>query len=446
MVLRISTDRALRTPDALAALVDAIVQADPTNDQETHWLEWKGPLPIDKAEGQFAIAKAILGFANREPAHAAPMCEGTAYMVIGAEPGSARGITPIDHAKLAHGIRKYANGPQWSAHHVSHDGATVLVIVAEAPKPGDPIHTLAKQYNNFNEGTVFHRGAAQTEPAGAREIAMLSKRLMRGTQQPDLDLELDIELTPMIRQRLDDPEWFADHQAYLDSRRTPPRRRSSTAPPGSPGMPDLPASFAGLSEFWADPGGIAEFNRRLVEYNSDLADRLRENIVRQIVRSDKNKVWFVAENRTHDPIEGVQLLVTMPLEVLAFAGSPQTRRLRPLPKWPDPLDSMFKDKMTALVEDFEHADLLSRWDGSVHYRDDTIEVTFDVGDLRPGQHYETPPITLFVEPDAPAVLPVTVTARAMNRRRDRTTMIEMPIDGEMVGIGVWYGTTAANES
>jgi hypothetical protein len=41
LVLRIATDRAFRTPDELAALVTAVVEADPTSAQETHWLEWK---------------------------------------------------------------------------------------------------------------------------------------------------------------------------------------------------------------------------------------------------------------------------------------------------------------------------------------------------------------------------------------------------------------------
>ena len=66
MALRINTDRAFRTPDKLRELVKAIVDAD-VGTQETYWVEWKRPLPLTKAEGQFAIAKAILGFANREP-------------------------------------------------------------------------------------------------------------------------------------------------------------------------------------------------------------------------------------------------------------------------------------------------------------------------------------------------------------------------------------------
>jgi hypothetical protein len=457
MVLQIATDRALRTPDALADLVAAIVDADPNTDQETHWLEWKGPLAIDRAEGQFAIAKAILGFANREPSHASAVCEGTAYMVVGASPRATPGVVAIDHADLAHGIRKYANGPQWSAHNVNHQGVTVLVIVVDAPRSGDPIHVLAKQYANFNEGTVFHRGAAQTEPAGTREITMLSKRLVQGAQQPDLDLELDLELTEMLRQRLDDPEWYEEHRTYLESRRKP-KRPPLTAPPShAPGVTSRFATspllqpgslaFTGLAHAYATKADTAEFERRLAEYNDDLADRLYENIVRSTIRSRFNKVKFIAANHTHDPIEDVQLTVVMPFDVIVYAGSPETRHLRALPAWPTPIDNVIgKNQQAAfLANDMQHGDVLSRWDGSVDYRDHnhTIEITFDVGDLRPGQRYETPPITLFTEPDGPTALPVMITARAMNRRRFKTKEIEMPITGQTVGIGHWFATTLA---
>jgi hypothetical protein len=55
MALHMVTDRAFRTPAELSALVTAIVAADAST-QETHRVEWRGPLPIGKADGQFAIA------------------------------------------------------------------------------------------------------------------------------------------------------------------------------------------------------------------------------------------------------------------------------------------------------------------------------------------------------------------------------------------------------
>jgi hypothetical protein len=48
--------------------------------------------------------------------------------------------------------------------------------LSEAPRPGDPIHTLKKEFSaaksTYKAGTVFHRSAAHTEPAGPQEIAV----------------------------------------------------------------------------------------------------------------------------------------------------------------------------------------------------------------------------------------------------------------------------------
>ena len=84
--------RASRTEDELRALVDAI-HASPLATQETNWLQWKC-LDLGATDGVFAIAKTILGFANRAVAVAELACEGVAYMVVGVEPQSAPASPP----------------------------------------------------------------------------------------------------------------------------------------------------------------------------------------------------------------------------------------------------------------------------------------------------------------------------------------------------------------
>ena len=100
MVLDIDTSQALRTADELTALIRAIYDSDGAVDEETPWVEWKGTLPLDKPAGQFPIAKAILGFSNRDPERARTACDGVAYMVVGVGPGSVDGVTPVDGATL----------------------------------------------------------------------------------------------------------------------------------------------------------------------------------------------------------------------------------------------------------------------------------------------------------------------------------------------------------
>lgn len=81
-------------------------------------------------------------------------------MVVGVEPEAAAGIGVVDHADLGQGIKAYVNGTRWTPFYISFDGVTVLVVVVEAPRPGDPIHTLRKAYGGFDRGVVFHRGTA----------------------------------------------------------------------------------------------------------------------------------------------------------------------------------------------------------------------------------------------------------------------------------------------
>lgn len=165
-----ATAVACRTDDERAALVEAI-HSSPSHSQETNWLEWKNGLDPGTNEGRFAIAKAILGFANRAVDQAQLACEGVAYMVVGVQPGAVAGVPSFDHAALGQKIKTYADEPRWTPHYVGFDGKTVLVILVEPPRAGDPIHTLQKEFTKdrttHRAGTVFHRGTAHTEPRRA---------------------------------------------------------------------------------------------------------------------------------------------------------------------------------------------------------------------------------------------------------------------------------------
>jgi hypothetical protein len=88
--LNIQTGVAFRLPAERAALVKAVVEAASDFKNETNWIEWKSTVALDKAVGGFVVGKAVLGFANREPSRVANTCEGTAYLIVGAEAVVAR--------------------------------------------------------------------------------------------------------------------------------------------------------------------------------------------------------------------------------------------------------------------------------------------------------------------------------------------------------------------
>ncbi|MEE6137728.1 hypothetical protein SKC41_15490 [Mycobacterium sp. 050128] len=126
----------------------------------------------------------IIGFANRQVAQALLAVEGYAYIVAGVQPQSAPGVVNLDYATLAQKLKTYIDGPSWVPHASPFMGKTVLVVVIAPPQPGDPIHVLERTFEKnkatYPEGTIFVRGAAQSEPAKASEVRMLSARLLAG--------------------------------------------------------------------------------------------------------------------------------------------------------------------------------------------------------------------------------------------------------------------------
>lgn len=433
MALHIATDRAFRTPAELIALVAAIVAADKST-QETHWVEWKGPLPIGKAEGQFALAKAIIGFANRQPSRAAAVCEGTAYMVVGAEPGSAPGVTGIDHATLGQGIDRYVHGPRWSAQYVDHNDAQVLVVTVEAPCAGDPIHTLQKAYDRFDAGTIFHRGAAHTEPATPKVIQMLGERLLEGVREPDLALELTaVSDKPLRRLQASEEsvrQWLKDRQAYARANSGQKPMKPTSPPPKD--LADLPpwqrfnvgAVAPDLSDLWdsrwAKPGDKEEYEKRLQRYLRVCERRVIENVVRNMVADKENVVRLSVVNETDDPIAEVQVSARLPsVGMLVFTHAPSADPLPDLPRWPDEYEKLgVRMQPSAIATAFARPEDVvpagSRR-ASVQQLDDYFEITWKVGNVLADTSL---PLDVYIAcgPGAPEEIDVQVSARSTSHR------------------------------
>jgi hypothetical protein len=164
----------------LERLVRAVSRAEPTD--ETVWLEWKGQSDLSSPAGKVSVARFVLGFANRLPAVASQFCEGRGYMVVGAEPGQVRGLEPVDAATLEPWVNAYLgdDGPRWTPHWVSVDGIRVLVVEVAAPRQGDPVYCLAKDYDRYRNGDVFIRRHGATERASASEVRALVERAKGG--------------------------------------------------------------------------------------------------------------------------------------------------------------------------------------------------------------------------------------------------------------------------
>ncbi|WP_327722144.1 hypothetical protein OG381_47230 [Streptomyces sp. NBC_00490] len=213
-------------------LIKAVLSASAAD--ETQWLEWKSSLEMDKAHGQFTVAKAILGFANRMPDVASRWTEGHAYLLVGVEPGNLCGTPQHDGANLFPWLSKYAGeAVRFDVTYVPFDAgsgtAHVMFVDVVPPRWGDPLHTLQKTYADFQNGTIFVRRPSQTIPARAVDIEALSARLIHREQQMDIEVAVadGAVLDLHVDERQLEDTLDAKRRVLLSSL-PPPRRVPST--------------------------------------------------------------------------------------------------------------------------------------------------------------------------------------------------------------------------
>ncbi|GAB3607032.1 hypothetical protein GCM10027413_24410 [Conyzicola nivalis] len=188
MTIEIDTSRALRTQDQLETLIRAVERAAP--EDENRALEWKSGYPdLTTAHASFAIARAILGLANRPVDVAGATFEGVGYVLVGVEPGRLREQLVPDSAELLNALRRFTGHgfPLWDARSVAVEDSNILVITVEPPRPGDRIALLHRSYQSprgqqTDEGTVFVRQPGATERASRADLDMLQDRLLSGTE------------------------------------------------------------------------------------------------------------------------------------------------------------------------------------------------------------------------------------------------------------------------
>jgi len=192
MARNFDTTRARRDIEGLTELLEYVLEAHPHG--ESDWLEWKTSLDLSTPRDKFAVAKQILGFANRHPDKASGYGGGCGYFLLGLEPGNLVGQTPIDPADLDSGIRGYVGTGtvQWTPVWIPMKSAVCLAIVVEPPSWGDDIHTLQKGYDNFSAGQIFVRRAGGTHTASPAEVRLLQQRATRRGVEPPLVEVLDV--------------------------------------------------------------------------------------------------------------------------------------------------------------------------------------------------------------------------------------------------------------
>lgn len=169
----------VKAPQRSTELIELVraVYAASEHDEDTA-VEWKSSLDLEKLEViGHQVARQIVGFANRMPKDALKRFEGHGYLLIGVEPGKLDGVASIDPAKLTERVQSFiGHRIGWSPEYVVVDGATVLVVIIDPPKYGDPIHALYRAIGNFPPGTILVRKSGTVASARPEDIDRLATR------------------------------------------------------------------------------------------------------------------------------------------------------------------------------------------------------------------------------------------------------------------------------
>lgn len=138
------TNRLPRSTPGWDALLDLIEAATDDAEVEKTWLELKSHPAVIKPADKFAVAKAILAMANRDPARAAAYLDGHGLVVVGAKAGQLVGTEQIEDHVLQDRLAPYlgdANqAPSFDIRWLSRHGKHILVIIVAAPAAGDRIY------------------------------------------------------------------------------------------------------------------------------------------------------------------------------------------------------------------------------------------------------------------------------------------------------------------
>ncbi|MGY1845880.1 AlbA family DNA-binding domain-containing protein [Blastococcus sp. SYSU DS1021] len=335
MALNIDVHEGLRRPADLVKLAEAVVAGK--DEDEADWVEWKSTLDLTTPEGAFSLARQILGSANRHPDHAARYMAGLGYVLVGVEPGSVEGVTPIDLAKLDAALEKYLGnpGPVWAGIFVEVQGKDVLVVTVEAPRWGDRFYPLAKTFQGekgkpgADAGTVFVRRQARTLPAGPGEIQMLQDRLLRG-QQPEQSLDLDVEwpVDPAVLTTLNVSsdalkEWISQRREAVLAMEPPPEE------PLPQGTARMQAAMARAIR--ADPRSREKYEQEVEDHLQKCWKAVHQAVLREVLAQQLNLIELRVTNPTVRNLPDVELTVRIEGRVLAYDEDEDTKWSLPRP-------------------------------------------------------------------------------------------------------------------
>ena len=444
-------------PTEWVALLDAIEHADPGDEQV--WLEWKSTLDLTSRHDVGTIlSKAILAMANRDPDDAGRTMLGHGIVIVGLEPGTIHGVTNVDNADLDKLVSLYvgADGPRWLPHLYTYAGKGVLIVVVDPPCWGDPIWTMRKQIDKYQDGTIFVRKRARSEPANSADIVRLSERLSRTLTAERLNIDVGVECP----QPLAKIAWTAEGidtaidaershlmQPLLQERRDRaiPLVRASLYPAG---MPNIGAALRTVQNMFPsepEPRTEAQYEAEVQTY----LDVVRQAMPEALVNVGSGLVpapRFVATNLTQRNYQRLEVRVHIAGDIWARrtrSWKPELKEsLPPRPRLWGPILTNYAQNMPAMYQ-APHIPIPPR---TTIEHDGSVTLTFLPVDLRPGKAETLEAECILLVPghrDDPIIAEWSATAT--NADGQATGSFEIPFSGETVHLRTKREATAEDD-
>jgi hypothetical protein len=400
MALKIDTSRALRTHKQLTELVEAVLVAAKA-EPETHAVEWKSKLDLaSEAEARFKLAKQVIAFSNRHPDDAAREFEGCAYIVIGAEPQALPTGVPVhDPAALDDWIGPFvgSDGPRWKADYVKVRDRAVLVVTVEAPRWGDPIQLLQKQFGNFGAGRPFVRRQGKAVEPDQHGMRMLEERLKRVASRIQVGVEFGggrpTFLTYKTSASNEWAKWMGAERErlYKSSELETPQPTGTTRDTVRGPLALRSLNLSSLQAIAGERRSQRTYEREVEEYLARARDTWHQLIWEDAIEKRLADLELRLTNPTDQNYADVQVVITMPPAVHVFTDDDGPRELLNPPEPPAPWGTVGLEYPPSFVR--SHPVLRERAAVSVG---DSWTVTFPAVDLRPHQTMVLPAAHLVI--------------------------------------------------
>ena len=420
-MLNLDTTATPTRPSDWAALVDAILRAEPQDEQT--WLEWKSSLDLRSKTDLAAIAKCLIAMANRDPKDCQAV-GGLGLMVIGAESGAVHGVEPRDNAELEQALSPYI-GPRlgWTPHWLTRDGKSVLILVVPPPQPGDEIHVIRNSGEKVTDGQVYVRKTARSVPATSADMERLQQRLVASAATLNIRVEATPECDicpttwdPKVAERVIEAERHRLIGALSRARRN--------------------------QGFRLVIGGAIPEDRDEGDYRADVEAYLAAvhedfpEIARDVGAGLLPRVRFTAVNASDRNYANLLVKVHIAGGVTAISGPRETIYRDLLPDAPRVWGSRsFGDVMPGLRLPVNRS-LDYMFPRTKIENGGSVVLTFPSGNLRPSEsHVLDDEIVLIFGPSEPTPLQATWTATATNVDTQATGAFSLDVAGDSLDVG-----------